>query len=483
MKLHSSAIEQAQKWFDAHREEFIRELQEWVRIPSVSRREEAAPGMPFGSDCKRMLDLIVERGRHYGFSAENLLDCAASVQSADGAVGIIAHADVVPAGEGWVYPPFECTWLEEYDVLIGRGVDDNKGAAVTGLFLMRYLQEAYPSLGIRLICGTDEEAGMRDMQLLKENGYAFPALSLVPDAGFPVNYGQKGSLNALLHFPCSGNLLSFDAGSVPNVIPDKAECTLSTPYKIAQAAFDNVPEPLRASITLSPCPRGTHIIARGTAGHAAFPAGADNAICYLSAFLSASGLLQGSCAPALQQVSELTKDPYGQSENIAFRDDISGELTLVYGVAHLKEGTLTLSADCRFPITCRGDALEEKLHLHWQERGAALSETERSDPFYLPANSREVNTLQEIYRFCTGRSDAPYTMGGGTYSKAVPNAVSFGPGMPGQADDFSAFLPEGHGKAHGRDEAAFLSKWRDLFVIYALSLPALNELIKKRETP
>ena len=156
-------------------------------------------------------------------------------------------------------------------------------------------------------------------------------------------------------------------------------------------------------------------------------------------------------------------------------------------IGDLKEGmgydTLAAVKDGAGQITCRGDALEEKLHLHWQERGAALSETERSDPFYLPANSREVNTLQEIYRFCTGRSDAPYTMGGGTYSKAVPNAVSFGPGMPGQADDFSAFLPEGHGKAHGRDEAAFLSKWRDLFVIYALSLPALNELIKKRETP
>lgn len=88
-------------------------------------------------------------------------------------------------------------------------MDDNKGADVTSLFLMRYLQKAHPSLGIRLICGTDEEVGMGEMQLLKENGYAFPALSLVPDPGFFVN---------------------------------------------------NTPEPLRSFMTRFQCPCGTHII-------------------------------------------------------------------------------------------------------------------------------------------------------------------------------------------------------------------------------
>ena len=37
--------------------------------------------------------------------------------------------DVVPAGEGWTYPPWDCT--RKGDFLIGRGVSDNKGAVIT----------------------------------------------------------------------------------------------------------------------------------------------------------------------------------------------------------------------------------------------------------------------------------------------------------------------------------------------------------------
>ena len=43
----------AEKWIADHKEELIQEIQELVRIPSVSHPEEAAPGAPFGAECRK----------------------------------------------------------------------------------------------------------------------------------------------------------------------------------------------------------------------------------------------------------------------------------------------------------------------------------------------------------------------------------------------------------------------------------------------
>ena len=76
---------------------------------------------------------------------------------------------------------------------------------------------------------------MQDMVELKRRGVPFPRTSLVPDAGFPVNYGQKGSLDAEIVADCTGNLTSFDSGTVRNVIPDSACCTLALDMNAATA--------------------------------------------------------------------------------------------------------------------------------------------------------------------------------------------------------------------------------------------------------
>lgn len=37
--------------------------------------------------------------------------------------------------------------------------------------------------------------------------------------------------------------------------------------------------------------------------------------------------------------------------------------------------------------------------------------------------------LTDIYNELTGENKEPYTMGGGTYARKLPNAISFGPGL------------------------------------------------------
>lgn len=475
---YTKLLSKATAWIEAHKEEYISEVQGVSRIPSVSKAEEAQPGAPFGADCRRVLDYMMERGRHYGFDVQDHDGYAVSVSMGDpvDSIGMIAHLDVVPVGDGWAYPPYGATYLPEYDVLVGRGVSDNKGSAITALFAMRMLRELKWPLrhGLRLLCGSSEETGMQDMKHLAAAGMAFPKLSLVPDAGFPVNYGQKGSVDATLAIPCTGNLIQLDAGTVRNVIPDLAQCTVAAAYEDVQKAMAKVAPETAERITLEACEEGTRIAAHGRSGHAASPDGCVNAIAVLTDALCQMDILDGSCAKAIREVAALTADAHGESEGVSYEDEESGKLTLVYGVAHLKDGVLTISADSRFCVTLRKAQLVPQLEENWTARGFEIVRLEAADPFYIAKTDERVVALQELYKEVTGRDDEPYTMGGGTYSRVVPNAISFGPGLRGEEHDMS-FLPEGHGGAHGRDEVLFLDSAMTAFRIYAVALAMLDE--------
>ena len=85
-------------------------------------------------------------------------------------VGILGHLDVVPAGEGWKYPPYEMT--EEGDRIYGRGVTDDKGPVMASIFAMADLLEEKVPLKrrVRIIFGQSEESGeWTDMNWYKEH--------------------------------------------------------------------------------------------------------------------------------------------------------------------------------------------------------------------------------------------------------------------------------------------------------------------------
>lgn len=472
---------QAETWLEAHKQEMIEEIQAVARIPSVSRDDMAEPGAPFGPDCRRVLDHMLQRGQAYGFSTRDLDGYAGVISLGDpeSAIGIVAHLDVVPVGDGWIYPPFGATYLPEHDALIGRGVDDNKSAAIMGLFLMRMIRDLRLPLrhGVSLYCGTSEETGMQDMHTLVERGEQFPAVSLVPDAGFPVNYGQKGNLDGFIAAPASGNLLAFDAGSAHNIVPDLAECLLDADIESVRAAVAALDEALREALTVMGTEHGVKISASGRASHAADPDRGINAIHLLARALTEGRLLTGTCREAVRGLCELTGDNHGQSEGAAYEDEISGKLTLVYSIAHLTDGVLRVGLDSRYPITCPPDQLMGTLEKAWAERGYTPDVIHNAKPFYIPKDDPRIAVLQEVYETITGRDDPPYTMGGGTYSKAVPNAISFGMGMPGLSDRIRDFLPEGHGGAHGRDEVLLMEKVETCAKIYLAAIAVLDDVI------
>lgn len=104
---------------------------------------------------------------------------------------IMAHLDVVPPGPLSLWSGDPWTLRVEGDVLIGRGVEDNQQAVVSGLLLAEELLEqgVVPDLGLGLIFVADEETGNAygAEYVLRRRPDCFAAddLYVAPDFGAP----------------------------------------------------------------------------------------------------------------------------------------------------------------------------------------------------------------------------------------------------------------------------------------------------------
>jgi succinyl-diaminopimelate desuccinylase len=237
MSLDKDAMGRIDGWIKQNLETVVSDLQDFARIQSVSRADLVKPGAPFGPDVQKMLDFALKRASEYGFETENHEGYCGSTYFGDreNALGVFGHLDVVPVGEGWIYPPYGATRVGDY--LIGRGVHDNKMAVALGLGLMRMFRELKLPLkhGIRLVMGGSEETGMQDMVYFAKT-QKMPVASIVPDSAFPANFAQKGMLAATLTMDAAGTVLTeLSGGAVENMVPPSARAVLNCPMAAARA--------------------------------------------------------------------------------------------------------------------------------------------------------------------------------------------------------------------------------------------------------
>lgn len=462
------------RWTAEHQEEFLKDLEDLVSVPSVSgEREENAP---FGKECARVLEKALEKAEQYGFQAENYENycggCRLKGQE-QGELGMFAHLDVVPLGEGWTYPPLKCTKKDGY--VIGRGVGDNKGPAVAALYAMRFLKEHDIRLkhDVLLYLGCSEEKGMEDIEHFVKTRKV-PDFSLVPDTNFPVCYGEKGIFRGTAQTPAEGNLISFQAGSVVNVIPSWAEALIRTDSEEEAkdicgrlSCYDNV----RGQVCGEEG-KEVRVTAKGLSRHAAFPDGSVNAVNVLAAALAGEGVLTGTAATAVAGAERLTASFHGETTGIPFEDEGTGKLTCCGTVAKLENGILSLSFDIRYPSSFRGEQVKNGLETAVEALGFHLTEVQDSAPFFISPEREEIRVLCGIADHVLGRHYEPYTMGGGTYARHVPNAVGFGPGLPDQPNPF----PAGRGQGHQPDECIPLKQLLDGMKAYIFALKALDDM-------
>ena len=99
---------QVRIYFKEHREEMLRDIAALIRIPS--EKGSPKPGAPFGELPAKALDAAGKMAEKMGFSVRNYghYVMAVNLNDCPRQLDILAHLDVVPAGNGWsVTQPFE----------------------------------------------------------------------------------------------------------------------------------------------------------------------------------------------------------------------------------------------------------------------------------------------------------------------------------------------------------------------------------------
>ena len=441
----------------------IQDLQGWIRCGGVYDKDSVAKDAPFGKNVKKALDYIYELAKKDGFEVKNHDGYCVEITygNQEETVMVLAHADVVPEGEGWDYPPYGA---EIHDgLLIGRGSSDDKGPGMTAYYALKVLRDKKVPLNrkIKIVFGGNEESGSRCLHhYFVEEGNPAPTYGFTPDAEFPLIYGEKGILTYVYEGEYEDNLIeSFSSGTVPNAVP--AECVMVLKKEVhLQKEFEEWMGKRHFNGEYEEKDGKTILKFHGKASHGAFPEGGINAFTMLLRFVD-----RYTDSAFAHQFGYAFSCYYGSKIGINHYSEPMGNLTMNVGVAKYDGHKYVILINIRYPNDLTGEGIGKILDQKIMHQGRIASD---SKPLYVDPNSAFIKTLMQIYKEESGKMDAePITIGGGTYARETSNVVAYGM-------DF--LRNNGTGRIHDVNEALNLQDLEDGLVIYIRALEALCNL-------
>lgn len=185
-------------FIERRRDEIVEQVSQLVKIESIA--DEAEGVYPYGKACAQALNFCAALAFKNGLCVENYdyygLEIRPWEMTGDKSIKrllLAAHADVVPASEGNIYPAFGGVVDKGY--IIGRGVVDDKGPLIALLYALIFLREQgiRPACDVRFFVGSHEETDMEDLKYYLERA-GQPDFGLVADDDFPITNGEKSLL-------------------------------------------------------------------------------------------------------------------------------------------------------------------------------------------------------------------------------------------------------------------------------------------------
>lgn len=409
---------------EKYEKQMLGDLLELMRFESV--KAEGKPGMPYGEECFRALEFMLNRAKSMGFEVKNLEGHMGVVYYGDGeeTLAILSHLDVVPAGEGWETNPFEPVVKD--GKIIGRGAVDDKGGAISSLYALYAVKEAGIKLNkkIKLFFGCDEESGWGDIDYFKAH-YPDPEYVITPDAGFPMINREKGLLHILLKArgESAGVIKNICSGSRPNIVPNKAKCVLAGVYDI------NEKDALPAKLTVNVKNKETELFCEGKASHGSHPEEGINALMYLLKAVKGAGLDGRNAADRIASclIKLIGNEIDGASLGIKQKDELVGELTVNVGAMEGDALCACAKIDIRTPIETDLEELFNTLKYKFAIYGIECENMHMQNSHYVDENSFIVRKLKEAYEICFNEKCECLPCAGATYARAFKTGVAFGP--------------------------------------------------------
>ena len=396
--------------------EFIAEI-----LRFDSSKKPAEENAPFGQETAACLQAFLAKAESFGFETKNYDNYVGEVIYGEGEpFAVLAHLDVVPAGDGWKYPPFGAVINDDVSdngvkgkKIWGRGALDDKAPAVCCLYALKAMKDAgiLPSRQIKLILGCNEESGWQCIKHYEEVAQ-LPQEGFTPDADFPVIYAEKGILHFTAIFPIeNAPFKTLTAGNRVNMVCDKATALLTKDAGSQLSLYQNFTQCFYDNTT-------GYVTTYGKSAHASTPHKGENALEKMLAFLAT---INEDCAKAYQI---LFQDAFGLTK----LQDETGPLTISPNLALFKDGTLRITIDVRYPATLdKADVLSA-----FDSAGIAYEIDNHQPALYNDPNGNLIRTLLDVYNVTVGTSAQPIAIGGGTYARALKCGCAFGPEVPGE---------------------------------------------------
>ncbi|MDY0278144.1 MAG: dipeptidase PepV [Acholeplasma sp.] len=446
------------------KDEIINDLKGLIKINSeLTTFDPNRVGAPFGEGNKEALDYMMRLGAKDGFETLNVDGYAGHIElgKQNEFVGIIGHLDVVPAGSGWTYPPYGAEIHN--DKMYGRGTEDDKGPTIAAYYAMKILKELNVDLSkrVKLILGVDEESGWRCVNHYFKRYPEVPVSGFIPDADFPLIYAEKGIVRINIEGQFDNStLLSLNGGLRDNMVPDKAIAKVNSKDPKIVDHFNSFIKKHKVTGKISSDKNIYTIEIDGISAHGSTPEFGINAITLLSDFLVSINVINN----ITKTISDfLSEDTRGKKLGINYHDEEMGDLTVNLGVISTALDKFTMVLNVRYP----NGVVFEKFYQHLITLFSkfSVSYNHHQKLLYNDPKSDLVNTLMGVYRKHTNDLDAqPVTIGGGTFARAMPNVVAFGPHFPKKP----SFI-------HQKDEFIDLDDFLLATIIYT---EALYELAK-----
>ena len=406
-------------------DEMVEGIRRIVAIDSI--KGEPEEGAPFGAGPKKALVETLKMAEEMGFKTGMVGNHVGYAEYGEGEemVGVLGHLDVVPLGEGWIYPPFAG---EIHDgIMYGRGVLDDKGPIIGALYCLKAIKNLGLKLDrrIRVMFGTDEESGSGCVKYYVESGAEMPTIGFTPDAEFPLIFFEKGTSNFTIgkKAPEMGRVISLQGGTASNVVTPKCVLKVNGTLDVTETEGVTVEEENGV----------TTVTAIGNGAHGSTPELGENAAIKLLTAVNDKDLGQDFDRMKAFLLEKLGTETCGKILDVYYTDEETGETTVNLGMIRMDSAEMSFTLDIRYPK----NAVKEDVKAHVTEAAKAYAldilACGQVDCLYVPKDSELVTKLTKVYRTCSGDESAmPKAIGGGTYAKTFPNMVAFGPEFPGE---------------------------------------------------
>lgn len=439
-----------ERYIEENKDRQVETLQELISIKSVAEgpvMTKTGEVYPFGKGVQDAFAYTLKIGEELGFEVANADNYGGHIEFGSGeeVVGILAHLDVVPEGDGWNFEPYSGAIVDNY--MYGRGTTDDKGPLVSILFAMKALKDAgyTPSRRIRLILGLDEETNCDGMTYYFDK-LGKPDFGFTPDGEFPAINGEKGIMFFELakRIPKTSqnglSLRSIKGGQAPNMVADSARAVLRADDMEAYDHIKDLAAEFRSlrhyKVNTKGIGKSLEITVEGVSAHGASPEAGLNAISIMMEFLGELNFVSDEVNDFIDFYNQyIGFELTGEKLGCGLCDTVSGGLILNVGKIEYKKEAITLTLNVRYPVTHTGEMVYEAIMPLVNKYNLGVIKLKDKKPVFIDAESPLINVLMDVYKKHTEDYESkPIVMGGGTYARMCPNTVAFGALFPGDND-------------------------------------------------